>query len=169
MSIFCHEYKESFYTHSNSYCTSPHPEVVPSLYLWAFFEGDAKKPFGTNSKFRVSYRLRFCDREKGKFSRVGVHLCFHMFSYGSVYSDEFLSRLNYIIWQKAYYIFVAGEGEWGRTEADEPRPNPTEARARPKPQGMKYRAQVRQPRRGAPPRQIRSASSGPSRGGPSTP
>ena len=58
-------------SHSNSNSASSHPEVVPSLYIGAVFEDDKKKPFGTNSKFRVSYRLRFCDREKVKFSRVG--------------------------------------------------------------------------------------------------
>ena len=37
-------------------------------------EDDAKKPFGTNSRFRVSYRLRFCDRERGNFLQSGASL-----------------------------------------------------------------------------------------------
>ena len=39
---------------------------MPSLYIGAIFEGDTKKPFLANSRVRVSYRLSFRDREKGK-------------------------------------------------------------------------------------------------------
>ena len=60
----------------SSYPASSHPEVVPSLYIGAILDDDAKKPFiPFDSRVRVSYRLRFCDRrEKGEFSRVGGHL-----------------------------------------------------------------------------------------------
>ena len=56
----------TYHFHFGVYSASLHPEVVPSLYIGAIFEGDTKKPFLANSKVRVSYRLRFRDREKGK-------------------------------------------------------------------------------------------------------